>query len=106
MDSGKTIGETGSEQGVIVKDEEHGDGARITLERDCPIGPYGITCGIYGWTFHTCWFRDYSGAAGAYEQMKIEIVHILSLIPYKTDPELDRKVGLVSKAIEEFVNRH
>lgn len=34
FDNGSTIGTDGSENGVIIKDEEHELGARITLEKD------------------------------------------------------------------------
>ena len=34
-ENGATLGHTGSEGGVIGMDEEHTDGARITLE--CPL---------------------------------------------------------------------
>jgi len=48
----------GSEGGVIVRDEEHALGARITLETGCGIAPYAITCGIYGWMMHTCFLEE------------------------------------------------
>jgi hypothetical protein len=49
---------TGSEGGTIVLDEEHGLGARITLEKDGAIAPFTITCGIYGWMAHTRFFSN------------------------------------------------
>jgi hypothetical protein len=44
-----TIGTIGSEGGVIVRDEEHPDGARITLEavQGRPYS-FAITCGGAG----------------------------------------------------------
>lgn len=49
--AGSTIGQRGSEDGLIIGDEEYCDSARITLERDClasgqPAIPFTITCGI------------------------------------------------------------
>ena len=53
-EDGKTIGSTGSEGGVILRDEECPDGARITLEEETHMGvPFAITCGVYGWLVHT-----------------------------------------------------
>ena len=56
FDDGKTIGQRGSEKGIIVGDEEHLEGARVTLEQDGEAAPYAITCGIYGWMVHTRFF--------------------------------------------------
>lgn len=47
-EDGKTIGQVGSENGVIILDEEYLCASRITLERDGIIAPYSITCGVYG----------------------------------------------------------
>jgi hypothetical protein len=38
--AGTILGETGSDAGVILRDEEHTDGARITLERAETSGVY------------------------------------------------------------------
>jgi hypothetical protein len=51
--NGLSIGQKGSEDGVIVLDEEHPGGIRITLERDGNTAPWSITCGIYGSFIHT-----------------------------------------------------
>jgi hypothetical protein len=72
-DSGKTRGTLGTESGVIVKDEEHADGARITIEKDGINAPFGITCGIYGLMFHTAFASNDAEAAGKYQAMKNEI---------------------------------
>ena len=53
FDNGATVGQLGSEGGIIVRDEEHESGARATLERDCSFAPWAVTCGVYGWFFHT-----------------------------------------------------
>jgi len=51
---GGTIGQRGSEEGLIVLDEEHAAGARITLERerDSKIAPFAVTCGQNGLPSH------------------------------------------------------
>ena len=51
FENGTTIGATGSEGGVILRDELHPHGARITLEQTST--GFAITCGIYGWMVHT-----------------------------------------------------
>ena len=46
--NGTSTGMKGSEGGTIVLDEEHSDGARITLEQGGHTAPWAITCGVYG----------------------------------------------------------
>lgn len=61
LDGGRTVGTIGSENGVILIEEEHPDGALITLEqceRYC-----AVTCGILGGMVHTS-FCDRSKEAG------------------------------------------
>lgn len=67
---GATLGETGSEDGLIIRDEEHAHGARITLERGGSTAPFSITCGVYGAMFHTCFFGDEAEGQEAYGRMK------------------------------------
>jgi hypothetical protein len=105
IDNGATIGTRGSKDGVIERDEEHPDGARITLERDCANAPFSITCGIYGWMFHTSYFGAPEEAREAFEAMKAGLADILSLIPLKSDPEADAKCQHVANAIQDFVAR-
>lgn len=70
VDDGKTLEQIGSENGVIICDEEIGSGARITLERGGDIAPYSITCGVYGVMFHTRFFANEAEARQAYQAMK------------------------------------
>lgn len=76
-DNGVSIGTSGSENGIIIKDEEHTAGARITLEQG-GYAPYGITCGIYGLMCHTAFASLLDEAAKKYEAMKLEISKALS----------------------------
>ena len=62
----ETIGTTGSEGGVILRDEE-ADGCRITLER--LSDRFAITCGIAGAFVHTA----FCGSESVYDSMKREI---------------------------------
>lgn len=105
FDNGQTIGQPGSENGIIIRDDEHDSGARITLERDSHLAPFAITCGIYGWMFHTRFFRAESEARDEYELMKAELSIIISTIPLENDIEGDSKTQSVTQLICEFVSR-
>ena len=63
FDKGVTVGQEGSEDGVILRDEEHPCEARITLERRVTAAPFAITCGIYGCMLHTRFFSIESEAS-------------------------------------------
>jgi hypothetical protein len=104
FNKGQSIGGRGSESGIIIRDEEHDDGARVTLERG-GYKPFSITCGIYGWMVHTAFFASEHDAQKTFERMKIEIENILRLIPMVDDSEADAKSGVVSKAIAAFVSK-
>jgi hypothetical protein len=77
-EDGRSIGETGSERGTIVRDEEHADGARITLE-EAGTAPFAITCGIYGVMVHTAFFSSRQEAENAFETMRNELDEIMKL---------------------------
>jgi hypothetical protein len=78
FENGATLGQKGSERGTILRDEEHPQEARITLERDARIAPFAITCGIYGCMLHTRFFSLESEATSQYEQMKIALSELLA----------------------------
>ena len=71
--NGSTLNTVGSENGVIVKDEESVLGARITLEKDGTSSPYAITCGIYGLFVHTAFYENIIEANIKYDEMKREM---------------------------------
>lgn len=106
--NGTSIGQRGSEDGIILRDEEHTDGARITLERDGRVAPFAITCGIYGWMVHTRFFGTREEAEREFERMKGGLAAILNLIPLITDPDQGRKsshvVTEIGKFVEQFPN--
>ena len=62
-------GKTGSEDGIILTDEEYKESCRITLEK-CPQY-YAITCGIYGAMAHTVYCGD--NFQNIYDEMKWEL---------------------------------
>ena len=104
FDAGKSIGQRGSENGVIIRDEEHADGARITLERETQTAPFTITCGIYGWMVHTHFIGTESEAQSDFESMKVELSRIISSIPLAADPEVP-KTKAVYKSLSNFVKK-
>ncbi|HMV46274.1 MAG TPA: hypothetical protein PLD20_03350 [Blastocatellia bacterium] len=106
FDKGQLIGTRGSEQGIILRDEEHSDGARITLERDGYSAPFSITSGIYGWIVHTSFFSTQQDAQTAFEEMKAELSEILHAIPNENDPDLKCKQEKLSEKMSDFVIRH
>ena len=75
---GATLGHNGSENGVILRDEEHPQEARITLERDTAAAPFAITCGIYGCMMHTRFFSLETGAVSQYDAMKSALSALLA----------------------------
>lgn len=102
FDDGKTIGLAGSESGIIIRDEEHSDGVRITIERGGGIAPYSITCGIYGWMVHTRFFGSEEEAQIEFIKMRTELEKIITLI---CDDALDeeRSMEMAVDAISQFV---
>lgn len=77
FDDGATLGQDGSERGVLVRDEEHPLGARISLERGAASAPFAITCGIYGCMMHTRFFSQESEACEQYDAMKTSLSALL-----------------------------
>jgi hypothetical protein len=99
---GGTIGETGAEYGIIVRDEEYRAGARITLERD-GYTPFAITCGIYGWMVHTRFFATEQEAIEAFAAMKAELARIVDLIPLYDDPQVSTRASEAGAHIRAFI---
>ena len=104
FNSGTSIGTQGSEDGTIVADYEHELGARITIERDGCFAPFAITCGIYGWFFHTCFLSSGEEADSACMAMQSEMDTIIRSIPLTTDTDYDAKSAGVTDAISNFVD--
>ena len=51
---GRSIGSLSAEGGVILRDEEHASGARVTLKRGSSY--ISVSCNVYGWMDHTRFF--------------------------------------------------
>ncbi|WP_439152574.1 hypothetical protein [Winogradskyella sp.] len=88
FDDGKTIGTKGSENGLIISDEEHLNGARITLEEKAFDAPYAITFGIYGVLFHTNFLDNLEKSKAKYNLLKKKIE---SIIEHLSIEEKERK---------------
>jgi hypothetical protein len=100
--NGETIGQKGSESGVILLDEEHELGARISLERATEVAPFAITCGIYGAMMHTCYLGDEAKARADYEGMKSALTALLEL----ADDQSDEGRTAFYDGMEELVRRY
>ena len=104
-EEGKTIGTTGSEEGVILRDEEYAGDIRITLEQGAGTIPFAITCGISGWMAHTCYCGDKDEADNVFEEMKVELTRIYDVIPYESDPDKEERRPKVIEEMQQFINR-
>jgi hypothetical protein len=113
FERGTTIGQFGSENGVILREEQHTDGARIALERvtknrlfRSPKVTFAITCGIYGWMVHTRFFESEHQAQLQYDAMKVDISTIIEKLPLENDPLVDQKMNDVPPLLHAFVERY
>jgi len=102
--NGATLGQSGSEQGVIVRDEEHTLGARITLECAASVAPFAITCGIYGWMMHTCFLSSEAEAESQYDLMKGSLSVLLEAAEQTANVDGGRQV--LFDGIDEFIGAY
>jgi hypothetical protein len=104
FENGGTLGRAGSEEGTTVRDEEYSLGARISLERNCRVAPFAITCGIYGWMLHTRFFSSQYEAETQYEAMKSALAMLLEVAEKTAEIDGGRQVltAGVSKFVEVF----
>lgn len=77
-EGGSTIGQVGSEQGKILRDEFF-SGARVTLEQGGDVAPYSITLGIVGLFFHTHFVSTYTESIKDYDWFKSKLEEILAI---------------------------
>lgn len=83
FEEGATIGTVGSEAGNIIYDEEHVDGARISLEENSSVSSFTITLGVYGVFFHTIFCETIDEGRTKIEILKTKIeilLHHMSII--------------------------
>jgi hypothetical protein len=104
FEDGATLGLPGSEEGLVVRDEEHPLGARITLERATTVAPFAITCGIYGWMMHTRFFSSEPEAESQYDLMKNSLSALLEAA--ERTAEIDGGHQVLIEGIEKFVGEY
>jgi hypothetical protein len=104
FESGGTLGQKGSEDGAILRDEEHSLGARISLERDTSVAPFAITCGIDGWMLHTRYFSSENEAGAQYDAMKSALGALIEAADKTAEIDGGRQVLMdgVSAFVETF----
>jgi hypothetical protein len=102
FDNSGTLGHAGSEGGLILRDEEHSAGARITLEKGSAIAPYAITCGIYGHMVRTRFFSLEDEANPQCDQMK----NALSAIFESGDGSTEADSSTFSQRITAFIEAY
>jgi len=95
---GRTIGNLGAEGGVILRDEEHISGARVTLKNASNY--VSVSCSIYGWIDHTRFYNSVTDAQREYLLMKPLLANMVEniLLAGKSDLKM-------WEAIAEFVRR-
>jgi len=98
FDGGRQIGSSSADGDLILFDEEHRDGARITLKRGREY--VSVSLNIYGWMDHTRFFNTDVDAQREYRAMRSAMDSLLRII-YAPDVNKIR----VWEAISEFVRR-
>lgn len=97
-DGGRSIGKTGAAGDLILYDEEHNLGVRITLKRGKTF--ISVSCNFYGWMDHTRFFNTLSEAEREYRSMKTAIVGMMESLKSASSNKLKGW-----EAISEFVRR-
>ena len=75
---GRSIGVKGSEGSVILRDEEHPLGARMTIKQGKDY--VSVSCNISGKIDHTRFFKEMRGAEREYANMQKEMEKVLKAI--------------------------
>ena len=97
-DEGKSINKAGADGEVILCDDEHELGARLTLKLSKEF--LSVSGHVYGWTDHTRFFVTVIEAEREYQSMKKALDEIMLVIE-----ETDSKDIRVWEAISDFVRR-
>lgn len=102
FDDGNSLGGIGSERGVILRDDEHLGGARITLERDGATAPFSITCGVYGWMVHTRFFGNEVEAQDAFSAMTVGLTELMASQAMADGEDLSEMTDVIGTFVERF----
>mgnify|MGYP000135483563 FL=1 len=100
---GETLGTKGADNGIIIRDEEYLEAARVQLETQNPTAPFAIVCWIYGQLVHTVYMKSQADADKLFEEVKTELEKIVALLPRADTYEVIKPE--VYRAIESFVAR-
>ena len=95
---GITVGTKGPQGDVILLDEVHPDGARMTIKRGTKY--ISVSCNINNWINHTRFFDKVRDAKREFTVMKISILEVTELL--KTPDVNQIKIW---EAISNFVRR-
>jgi hypothetical protein len=98
FNKGRSIGTTSAEGGLILSDEAHDGGARITLKRGKNY--VSVSLNIYGWMDHTRFFSTDADAQREYRAMRSSVLNVLKVI--NTEGVTDIKIW---ESISDFVRR-
>src|ERR1039458_7440743 len=79
FEGGETIGKRGSENGIVLEDEECALPICITLEVGADVAPFAITCGCYALFFHTRFLSTEEEARKEFAEMKVELGRLVDL---------------------------
>ncbi|MDG4714556.1 hypothetical protein [Winogradskyella marincola] len=104
FDNGKTIDSKGSEGGTILFDEEHLNGARVSLEENCYNAPYAITIGIYGVMFHTDFQDNLKASKLKYELLKHKIELVLNHLAIDEEKRKEDWNILFNNMLDDLLN--
>ena len=104
FEGGETTGKRGSENGVILEDEEYAAGARITLEGGADIAPFAITCGCYDLFFHTRFLSTEEEARREFAEMKVELGRMVDLSSESATSD-EQMNSLLMAAAGRFIDR-
>ena len=102
FESSKTIGTKGTENGIIIEDIEHVQGARITIERDGDIAPFAVTLGVYGLMFHTHFVGDEQSAKTYLEKKKAQISETLEHLQIDQDDQTEEWKEKLDQLVERL----
>ena len=75
FDDGRSIGRVGADGSVILRDEKHPLGGRITLKRS--VTHIIVACKINGWMDHTSFFKTILDAERSYTIMKRSLTTVV-----------------------------
>ena len=105
-EAGGTLGMQGAEGGVIVRDEAHPAGLRLTLEEDASRSFHALTCGVSGWLVHRRYFDNEAQALAAWEEMKPALVALRAQLPAEGARSLSAATREAGAKLGAFLARY